>query len=141
MAVNCYRLPVLVAALLVWGCSRGGESKEAIRQGVIEHLSSRAGLSVAAMQIDVVSVNFRQNEADAVISFRPKKGGEGMQMNYTLERKGNRWVVKGRSGSGANPHGGNMMPMPATPQSHAGSGGLPPGHPPIGKSAPSGTPK
>ena len=139
--MNSYRVPVLLAALLVWGCSRGVETKEAIRQGVIEHLSTRKSLSVALMQIDVVSVNFRQNEADAKVSIRPKNGGDAMQMPYTLERVGNRWKVKARPEAGANPHGGNMMQMPAMPEQPSGSGGMPPGHPQIGKGAPSGTNK
>ena len=134
-------MPVFLAALLVWGCSRGVESKEAIRQGVIEHLSTRKSLSVALMQIDVVSVNFRQNEADAVVSFRPKNGGDAMQMDYTLERQGNRWKVKPRPETGANPHGGNMMQMPAMPEQSSGGVSMPPGHPQIGKGAPSGTNK
>jgi hypothetical protein len=51
-----------------------------------------------------------------------------MQMQYTLERKGDRWVVKGRRDSGGLPHGG-------TP------GAMPPGHPPTGASAPPGSGK
>ncbi|MCL5744189.1 MAG: hypothetical protein M1541_09730 [Acidobacteria bacterium] len=123
------------------------ETKEAVRLGVVDYLSSRTGLSVASMQIDVLSVDFRGKEADAVVSFRPKGGGEGMQMNYTLERQGNRWVVKGRAGSSSgNPHGGAAVPdksgsagMPAghPPTSDkAGNAELPAGHPPVPKSAP-----
>ena len=53
------------------------------------------------------------------VSFRPKGGGGGapMQMNYTLERKDNRWVVKARRDTGANPHGGMPGEQPgAMPQ-------------------------
>ncbi len=117
------------------GCSRSAGGKEAIRQGVIEHLSGRAGLDVKAMQVDVTSVTFRENEADAVVSFRPKgvsDPGAGMQMQYTLEKKGDRWVVKGKRESGTSPHGG----APATP-----GGTLPPGHPPMGTGKPSGSGK
>ncbi len=108
------------------------ETKEAVRQGVVDYLSSRTGLSVASMQIEVLSVDFRGKEADTTVSFRPKGGGEGMQMKYTLERKGDRWMVKGRVGSeGGNPHG--TMGMPGNP---AGMG-MPAGHPPVPKSTPS----
>jgi len=106
------------------------ETKEAIRQGVIDHLAARKNLNLSSMQIDVLSVDFRGKEADATVAFRPKGGGEGMQIPYTLERQGNRWVVKGRAASeSGSPHG--SMPMPAA----AGKDGLPAGHPPIPDSA------
>jgi hypothetical protein len=53
-----------------------------------------------------------------------------MQMQYTLEKKGGRWVVKGKRESGMSPHNGG------TP-----GGAMPQGHPPAGKSAPSGSGK
>jgi hypothetical protein len=118
--------------LFLWGCNRGMETKEAIRQGVIDHLSSRKEFNMSLMQIDVLSVDFRGNEADATVAFRPKGGGEGMQLPYKFERKGNRWVVKGRSETGSgNPHG--TMGMPDNPPPGAA---LPSGHPPIPKNAP-----
>jgi hypothetical protein len=112
--------------LLLVACSRGVQSEAAVRQGVIDHLSERSDLNMSQMQVDVTSVSFRQNEADVVVSFRPK-GGEasaGMQMRYTLERKGNRWVVKGR---GAGPHA--QIPAPAAGQMPAGHPQLSPGAP------------
>jgi hypothetical protein len=128
----------LVAAaavsLALWGCSRGVSGKEAIRQGVIEHLSGRAGLDVKSMQVEVTSVTFREKEADAVVSFRPKgvsDPGAGMQMQYTLEKKGDRWVVKGKREAGTSPHGGTGAP----------GGAMPPGHPPAGAASPSGSGK
>lgn len=91
------------------------------------------------MQVEIASVSFRQNEADAVVSFRPKGSTDastGMQMQYTLEKKGGRWVVKGKRESGMSPHGaGGAMP----PASQGGA--MPPGHPPAGKSAPPGKEK
>ncbi len=107
------------------GCNRGGaENKEAVRQAVIDYLSKRAGINVSSMQVDIVSVAFRENEADVTCSFRPKgadASAPGMNMSYTLTRQGNAWVVKGRSDSGAGSHGaGGEMP-----------GGMPSGHPQI----------
>jgi hypothetical protein len=146
---------VLAAALFLSGCGRAVDSKEAVRQGVLDHLSTRAGLDLKSMQVDVVSVSFRQNEADAVVSFQPKGSpgpSAGMQMQYTLEKKGGRWVVKVKRESGMSPHGGGA-PGPAMPPGHppggamppggAGTpgGAMPPGHPPAGKSAPSGSGK
>jgi hypothetical protein len=106
---------------------------EAVRLAVLDHLSKRAGLNVASMQVDIVSVVFRQNEADATVSFRAKgtTGGPAMTMNYTLGKEGNGWVVKGRAETGASPHGAaGRMP-----------GGAPPGHPQVGGQPPPETPK
>lgn len=107
-----------------------------MRQAVVDHLSARSDLNMSQMQVDVNSMVFRQNEADVTVSFRPKGGmaSSGMQMRYTLERNGNRWVVKGR---GTGPH--ETMRPPAG-QPGAAPGGqmppagsqLPPGHPQFG---------
>lgn len=120
---------VLGFALLFSGCSRDIQSKEAVRSGIISHLSSRAGLDIGSMDVEVTSVSFRGGEADATVSFRPKGSNDpasGMQMLYTLERKGNQWVVKGKREPGSSPHSG-------APDAPAGqSGQLPQGHPPVG---------
>jgi hypothetical protein len=110
-------------------CSRGIQSEAAVKQGVLDYLSSRPDLNISSMQVDVTSVAFRQNEADATVSFRPKGGGaeSGMQMRYTLENKGSKWVVKGKGGGAGASHG--MSPNPAGSQ-------MPPGHPPMTGGAP-----
>jgi hypothetical protein len=120
------------------GCNRGaGNPEEAVRQGVIDYLSKRANLNVAAMNVVVASVIFRQDEADAVVSITAKGGnaGPGMSMKYTLARQGDAWVVKDKaeaggsphSVAGANPHGGTAPPMGGT---------LPPGHPTVDSTTP-----
>ncbi len=133
-------LPVLLALSLL-GCGKGIQNEAAVRQGVIDYLSQRSDLNITSMQVDVTSVSFRQNEADATVTFRPKGATTGaMQMRYTLERQGSRWVVKGRgrAQAGQSPHGaGQQMPPGAAsePPSGAAAPGdkaLPPGHPPIG---------
>jgi hypothetical protein len=126
---------VLVAALALTGCKKSPENKDLVRQGVLDYLASRPNLSIASMNVEVSAVTFRGDEADATVTFAPKgsTNAQGMSMHYTLERKGDRWVVKGRAdsgghgagmpgamgGGGANPHGGAMgggagggMPMP-----------------------------
>ena len=104
-------------------CGRGIQNEAAVRQGVIDYLSARRDLNFAQMQVDVTSISFRENEADATVSFRPKGGdaSSGMRMQYTLERKGNRWAVKGK---GAGPHGHMPAAMPG--------GQMPAGHPSVG---------
>jgi hypothetical protein len=109
---------LLATVLALAGCNRGIDNKEAVRQGVVDYLANRTNLNVASMNVDVTSVTFKGNEAEATVSFAPKGSGggaQGMSMRYALERQGNRWVVKGRPDKGA--HGGEGMP-----------GGMPPGH-------------
>lgn len=132
-----YQLILLLSAgLFLLACSQGVQSEAAVRQGVIDYLSTRPDLNISQMQVEVSSVAFRQNEADATVSFRPKGGGpsSGMQMSYTLERRGNRWVVKGK---GSGMHAKQMPGMPPVPQAGASGGTpLPPGHPSPGSATP-----
>jgi hypothetical protein len=117
------------AALFLLACSRGNvQSEAAVRQGVVDYLSTRSDLNMSQMQVEVTSVAFRQNEADATVSFVPKGGAPsaGMQMTYTLQRQGNRWVVKGK---GTGPHSQAKPPAGGMPQ----PGAMPPGHPQVGR--------
>jgi len=119
-----YFCSLLVAVVVVGGaaCSRGIDTPEAVRQGVIDYLAKRSNINVSAMNVEVTSVSFRQSEADATVSFSAKGASQvqPMSMRYTLERKGSRWVVKEKAESG-NPHAGATTP----------TGELPPGHPVI----------
>ena len=73
-------------------------------------------MNVASMNVEVTSVQFNGNQADATVSFYPKGGNaaQGMTMRYQLEQKDGRWMVMGRKDAGASPHGGAAMP-PAAP--------------------------
>ena len=97
------------------GCNRGVENKDAVRQGVLDHLA-QVQLNVASMNVEVTSVKFNGNQAEAAVSFSPKGGNaaQGMSMQYQLELKDGRWVVMGRKDAGSSPHGGGVMP-PAAP--------------------------
>ena len=136
--VKIHCLPLLFAGLALLGCrGRGIDNEGAVRQGVIDYLTQRSDLNMKAMQVDVTSLSVRQDEADATVSFRPKgSAGGGMQMRYTLERQGNRWVVKGKghSGAGQSPHGQAPAGMPGMPgmPGAAPATELPPGHPAVG---------
>jgi len=127
---------LLLAVFLLAGCGRNIQNEAAVKQSILDYLQQRkaqTGLDLNSMDISVTAVSFEQNQAHATVYFKPKGASDGMQMNYALERSGNRWVVKGRSDSGANPHGAGGLPsnphgsggIPANPQP------LPPGHPPI----------
>jgi hypothetical protein len=128
----------LVAALLLCSCGRHNiDNKEAVRKGVVEYLDKRkgqTGLDMNLMNVEVTNVNFDKNEARATVAFRSKDGsaGGGMSMNYVLERKDDKWVVKGRQESGMSPHGGGAIPgatsgeMPAMPLNHPPTQAPPP---------------
>ena len=129
------------AFILVSACSRNINNKEAVRQGVIDYLNKRSaqtGLDMKLIDVDVTSVQFQNNDARAAVSFNAKgASGGAMLMTYTLERHGDKWVVKGRAESGMNPHGVQGMPSPGgdslQPVPPGGQGQpLPPGHPPVG---------
>ena len=119
-----------------------------MRQGVIDYLTQRSDLNLSRIKVDVTAVSFRENEADATVAFRPKDAAQGgMQMRYTLERKGDKWVVKGHGRSGGqSPHsagpGSGQMPAGGAMGAPAGAEGgaglkLPPGHPPMEGAPPS----
>lgn len=140
------KLTLLAAAILLTACSKDINNGDAVKQGVLDYLQQRktqTGLDMGLMNVDVVSVSFEKDKAKAVVMFRPKNMADaaGMQMAYTLDRKGNKWVVEGHGETegGANPHGTGMpggMPQ-GMPPGHPGVGGaegapqgMPPGHPP-----------
>ncbi len=134
--------------MLLAACSKDIQNSDAVKQGVIDYLQERksqTGLDMNLMQVDVVSVSFEKDQARATMMFRPKTGADaaGMQLAYTLHRKGNAWVVQPNNEAGANPHGGagggepSALPPnhPALPEGGAQppeGGALPPGHPPVG---------
>jgi hypothetical protein len=122
-----------LACCALSGCNRASQSKEAIRAGVIEYVSTK--VNVGAMDVDVTSIDFKGNEADATVAFRAKGAdpASGLQMRYTLEQKSGKWVVKDKAQAGGSPHGAAMNPggEPANPHGNGGGGALPPGHPPL----------
>jgi hypothetical protein len=135
--------PVLLAALtLLSGCRKDIQNKEAVRQGVLSYLAKRSDLT--AMDVAVSTVSFHKDEANATVHFQAKGSpdpGAGMEIKYILERKGDQWVVKGRSsmaGSGhGTPAGGDAGQLPpGHPTVPGASPALPPGHPPLGQQPP-----
>jgi hypothetical protein len=141
-------LLLLALALFTFSCSRDIQNTDAVKQGVSDYLKAsqaKTGLNLDAMQIEVTSVSFERDQARANVYISPKgtRNG-GMQLTYVLARSGNKWIVRGRTESGANPHGAGQMPdgspsqalPPGHPQVPSGgdspAGALPPGHPPMG---------
>ncbi len=118
-----------VAVLVLAACSKNIQNPEAVKEGVIDYLKQRAptmGLDMSAMDVNVGSISFEKDIARANVSFVPKgmPDGGGMSMDYVLERKGDKWAVKGRQVSPGNSHGDQPLPGSMPPS------GLPPGHPP-----------
>lgn len=108
--------------LTLTACNRGNQSKEAVRQGVIDHLSNR-NLNMGSMDIDVTSVQFNGDEANAMVVFTPKGAGasQGMTLRYRMQRKRDKWEVVSTEDSGhggqapagtPNPHGAGAIPAP-----------------------------
>jgi len=118
---------VLIALLgALCSCNKAPQTKEAVKAGIVEHLGKGAGLDLSSMEVDVTAVTFGENDATATVSFRPKSApDQGMQMNYTLQREGKKWVVMKKAGAAtSSPHGDAVVAPPP-------AGGLPPGHPPV----------
>ncbi len=129
-------LPLLLFLALA-GCKHDIRNENAVRQGVLDYLASRPNLNLGSMNVQVTSVVLRKDEADAIVSFAPKgaTAGGGMTIRYLLERKADRWVVKGRADSGQNPHAGaGENPHGGMTPGETGTappGTLPPGHPTV----------
>jgi len=129
-------LLVPLAALWLASCAKDIQNSEAVRQGVLDYLKARAketGLEMNSMDVKVTSVSFEKDVARASVSFIPKgmPSGAGMSMNYVLDRKGDKWAVRGRQTNPASPHG--VMPSGGAPAEGqpAPGGQLPAGHPPV----------
>jgi hypothetical protein len=106
-------------------CKTDTDYKEAIRAGVVKHLSSMQGLNVPNMEITVTQLSVNGNQATAQVEIRAK-GAENsaatMNLSYNLEKRGNEWaVVKGTPAGGSIQH-----PAPSEMKKKKK---MPPGHP------------
>jgi hypothetical protein len=148
---------VLLAGVLACGCQKKQNETDAIRAGIMKHLNSLNTLNLNAMDMSVTNVTVQGNQATAIVEFRPKTGapaGAGMQVSYSLEKRGADWVVvKNESAGGTinHPPPGSNPHMLTNPQGSSGNapgfpdllhpgtsnpnGSLPPGHPPVSPGA------
>jgi hypothetical protein len=109
-------------------CNRGTQSKDAVRQGVLDYLTSK-GLNMNGMNVDVTAVQFNGDRAEATVSITAKGGaaGTGMSPVYLLEQKSGKWTVTGRKETGEPQHGAAPpAAMPGAENPHGGT--MPPGH-------------
>jgi hypothetical protein len=117
-------VPALMS-LLLFGCAKNIETKEAVQEAVMKRLATVSGLNVAGMDVEVANLSFQGKQAEADVVFRAKGSAETMlKMKYKLEREGDQWVVKSSSG-GMGGGAGSVAPS-----------GLPPGHPPAAGQTP-----
>ena len=144
-------LCLFVALCVSSGCKKQPSDEEAIRAGIMQHLTGVGTLNMSAMEMDVRSVSINGNQAHAQVSFRPKTGapaGAGMQVDYNLEKRDGTWaVLKTQAAGGMIQHPDTNANPHQNPDVHSGSlpnfsdivnpagaptqGALPPGHPPV----------
>jgi hypothetical protein len=119
---------MIMALSLLAGCAKDIQNADSVRGSIVDYLKERApktGLNMDLMKVDVASVSFSSGgkEAHANVMVTPKAGGAGMQLPYTLDRKGDKWVVRPHAEGGENPHG--AAGLPALPQNHPPMGTQP----------------
>lgn len=135
------------------GCSRRSNDQDAIRASIEQRLNGRSDLKMNAMVHDFKQISVNGDQATAQVEFRLKEGGGSMLINYSLQRQGGKWTVVnsvpvGHPGMGQMPsgssQGGDQGTVPTfnnllNGQQPSGDQSLPPGHPPVHGSAPTGS--
>jgi len=88
----------ITCALVLTGCAKNIDNKEAVQDGVRKGVAKR-GIDPKQMDVNVTSVQFHGNTADATVAFAAKgqPTGGGVTVNYELERVKDEWVVKTRA--------------------------------------------
>ena len=144
-------LCLFVALCVSSGCKKQPSDEDAIRAGIMQHLTGVGTLNMSAMEMDIRSVSINGNQVHAQVSFRPKTGapaGAGMQVDYNLEKRDGAWIVlKTQPAGGMIQHPDPTKNPNQNPDVHSGSlpnfsdivnragapsqGALPPGHPPV----------
>jgi hypothetical protein len=112
----------LLAALFLFGCTKDINNKEAVKEAVMKRLATVSGLNMSGMEVEISSVSFQGNEADAKVAFKAKGTNDSMlNMSYKLERKGDEWIVKSSSGGMGGMGGGSNLPPGHPPASQGGA--------------------
>jgi hypothetical protein len=141
-------LGLAIALLGLSACKKQTSDNDAIRAGILLHLTSVGTLNMSAMDMDMRSVAVAGNQAHAEVEFRGKNSGPpggGMQVVYDLEKRGDAWVVLksqplgGMQHPATNQNPGANQPVHSmpnfnellNPSSAPAQGTLPPGHPPV----------
>ena len=102
--------------ILTLGCAKDINNKDSVKEAVLKRLASVSGLNMSGMDVEITTVTFEGNTAEAKVGFKAKGATESMlNMSYKLERKGDSWEVKSSSGGMG---GGSQLPAghpPAAP--------------------------
>ena len=142
-------LGFFAALFAAGGCKKQQNDNDAIRAGIMQHLTRVGTLNMSAMVMDIRTVSINGNQAHADVEFRPKTGapqGAGMQVAYNLEKRDGAWVVLKTQASGGmiqhpdpnqNPHQSQDVHAGGLPRFNdvlnpvgaPAQGALPPGHP------------
>lgn len=149
----------LIAALLgLDACKKQTNDSDAIRAGIMQHLTSIGTLNMSAMDMDMRSVAVTGKQAHAEVEFRAKNSGargDGMQVAYDLEKRGDTWVVlksqplgAGMQHPNASQNVNTNLPVHSMPNFNellnpsgtSGQATLPPGHPSVSSSQPASSP-
>lgn len=151
-------LGLAIALLGLSACKQQTTDNDAIRAGILQHLTSIGTLNMGAMDMEMRSVAVAGNQAHAEVEFRVKNSGPpggGMQVAYDLEKRGAVWVVlksqplggmqhpnTGQNTSGSQPvHSMPNFSELLNPSGSApGQTALPPGHPPVSSQKPASPP-
>ncbi len=149
-------LGIAVAIFCAAACKKQANDNDAIRAGILQHLTVIGTLNMSAMDMDIRSVSVNGNQAHAEVEFRPKTGGTpgaGMQVAYNLEKRDGAWVVLKSQPLGGmiqhpdpnqNPHtnpNGQPGGLPnfneiLHPTGTPAQGALPPSHPQVNTQPP-----
>jgi hypothetical protein len=141
-------LGVTAALFGLGACKKQVNDYDAIRAGILQHLTSIGTLNMSAMDMDLRSVSVIGNLAHAEVEFRAKTSGPqggGMQVPYDLEKRGSAWVVLKSQPLGGMQHPSTSQSPSANqpvhsmpnfnellnPSGASGQATLPPGHPPV----------
>ncbi|HLH05556.1 MAG TPA: hypothetical protein VKX25_22500 [Bryobacteraceae bacterium] len=119
----------LLAILVLAACGDRLNSREKVQEAIMQRLEQSSGLNLKSLDVTTTSVTFDKNLAYATVAFHPKNDpsvNSGMSMKYTLEKRNGKWVVVGVADS----QGHGLAGRPP-----AGAEDLPPGHPPVDRTA------
>jgi hypothetical protein len=140
---------IALAAALLGSCgSPNIDNQEAVRAAMVEYIQTKGnvmGLDPNAMDVRVDAVTFERDTARATVSFVIKGTDQGMHMNYTLTRQGNKWGNVQKQSAMTGPHGIDDTPAAAPTEKGSERGkeallpvplpgtqpSLPAGHPPV----------
>jgi hypothetical protein len=124
---------LLACTMGVWlifsGCGKspGGQSKEAIKAAIEQHLQQRSNVVYNNMTLEIQNVKFEGDRAEADVRFQSKQSPQAaVNVHYTLKKVGDRWQVESSSsgagmgghGTGGSPHGGAPSSGPEPEPSH-----------------------